>query len=208
MIELSLETDIENLPQLIFGINRSAVTQAARSAMNKAAVQSRTQASKMTRETYRLKAAYVNERLRVIRAKGNKLSNLQADLRVSAQPISLIRFAPNLQPVKQKGIPVAARKRLRPIAIGPGKRATLPRAFVARAKGTQGTGESLQIFSRAKGRTSTGSAKLKKRSVPSIKALLTKQKKLEALGQFAGKRHAEIFRHEFNFYLNRIKLKG
>lgn len=206
MIEFSLKTNIDKLPLLLRIIHEDAVVKAVRRTMNRSIEAMATKAKDQVREHYPLAAGKIKkDYFRVKRATGNSLDVLEADLRVSTKPVSLISLSRRKTPYRQKGVKVANRAVLKPIALAGGGIIRLPRrAFIAQAKGTQGSGESFQIFVRGKTKTSKGKVKLHKKAAPSLYKLLQKEKLMEPLRKYAGDKFTETFRSNFNFYLGQI----
>lgn len=168
----------------IFAKHQKHVVAAARFSINRSLLTVRNESIPMIRKHLNMKVGAVRKRAAIERTKGGGLRSLIGAVDYSVTPVGLIEFVKgNKQPIKQKGIKVAKRRKVK-IEIRPGRRLTLKSAFIQKVKTTQ-------VF---RGRRGIG---FHKQGVPSIGWVVFNRdgihRKLVGIGQ---DRFKELFNSE------------
>lgn len=181
-------------------IKDSVIVKSARQAINRAAQSMKSFSNRQIREERKLKLREIADKIRLKKAQGKELIDLEATVTFSGIPLPLILFVAGAkQPREQKGIPVGRRKRLK-VEIKRGQKKTRQHLFIARAKRGE---HRYQVFQRA----SSGKSALKMQSAPSIAEMLrTKRNIKDLLERHALTRLKAEFEAAYNFNMSKAKL--
>lgn len=129
-IKINIESDFPHLDNLMDQMGNSDITSAARASLNNAVRRGRQQGSRILRKRINLKATEIKKRIVLSRARGGNLRSLNAALTFSGIPISMINFiVGNKNPIKQKGVKVKKRRKLKARIRG-NKKVVLTGAFI------------------------------------------------------------------------------
>lgn len=184
-IDYDITSNFENLDAWITGINDKVVVQAGRAAINDTLKTMRQETVKIMGITYNLKpttfsVTKVKKNMKLIRAKGKFLKDLEGLLIYSSSPIAMLNFVTGgKNRIKLKGVKIAKRRVLK-AKIKPGKTHRIAGGFIQRKKTTQ-------VF---RGGQKDG---FKKQSLPSQTVVMMRKKNLDKLF----KRVDEVFSKNF-----------
>ncbi len=163
---------------------RSAINKAIRSTHKESIIQLK---KRLKLTTGKLKKKYIYK----TKAKGTTLAALEASVVFSTVPVSMINFVRgNKQAIKQKGIKVSKRRKLR-VEITPGKKFHLRKAFIQKGKNNN-----YHVFK------SDGKGKMIKQSAPSVAHVVTKALD-QRLKKFMSKRFQIEIKNQMKFRLDR-----
>lgn len=201
MIQIKVDMRELSLAEKFVKEERKVVLRAARRSLNRVITSTQKELMKEVREVLRLKTGEIKSRyLELVRARGNSLESLSGMIKISADPVSMIRLVVGPQsPRPQAGIPVRKRKALS-VHIVPGRKVKT-KYFIARGK--QGN---VQVFARA-----PGSRKLVKQSVPSVGHHVVNKNNgqiVDRLSRFASERMFIEFAREHAFELDRAATRA
>ena len=161
MVDLVFRVDTTEVNKLLNAVGGPGLNRIFSRALNRASLAGKTLGSKEIRKRYKLNAGFINKKH--ITVKKSRPSSLQSSIRFSGNRIGLIHFVKGKKaPIRQKGIKVSKRRKLR-VQIRPGGTFTPKGRFIAFAK------NATNVFSR----TTKHSLPLTRSSVPSVGAMLT-----------------------------------
>lgn len=201
--DIDFEGGLREFESVLSSLGRKAAPKAHRNALNRSLTKLRTSMLDNIRLHYRVQKKETKDRYMVSqRARGNDIGNMVASLTVKGGAISLIRFLSKARrkPLKQKGIKVSKRKRLR-IQVKPGSNVTLPKAFIA-----QGRNNNMQVFRRRTGTTKNGKEIITKQSAPSLPKLFERVQSIRNNSVAdAEKTYVKEFDRQLKFFLDKMK---
>jgi len=129
-LKINIWQNMYDLTQMMEEMATKDLVSAARAAMNSSVRRTRQLGSKEIRKRLNLKATEIKKRIVLIKARGGSLRALEASLIVSGAPISMLNFiVGSKQPIKQKGVAVKKRRKLK-ARVNPGKTIKLSGAFI------------------------------------------------------------------------------
>lgn len=158
MVEIHLFDKIDGLEDLLVKYPKEIVA-SARRALQRASIAMRHESLQRLRKQLKIKESTLKNkhiRLHKVVSIGGSLGTLEAVIAFSKQPIPMLEFVKGSKnPVKQKGIPVKRRKRIK-VEVVPGRKRTMQSAFIQTVK-------SKQVYKRIK-----ATQRFKKQSIPSV----------------------------------------
>lgn len=165
-----------------------------RRSINKTLVSVRLESFKLLKKnvkttTKKLKDKYTETE----KATGNTVDALQGSFTFNTKSMPLIDFVSgNKDPIKQKGIPVAKRRRLK-VMVRPGSRVQLKQAFIQRAN------NSIQVFRRVDN-------KLKRLTAPSTAHIVNSSSDniKYQIQKYGTERFSTILTRELNAQINKL----
>lgn len=153
-IHIEIQDNFLDVAEL-FAKHQKHIVAAARFSINRSLLTVRQESIPMIRKNLNMGVTAVRKRAEIERTRGGGFRSLVGSVDYSVEPVRMIEFVKgSKQPIKQKGIPVRKRRKLK-VEVRPGKRIKLPGAFIQRKK-------SIQVFRRM------GTGRFRKQSVPSI----------------------------------------
>lgn len=187
-LDIDIMADVFEAEELFRQLSRPQLLNATKRAMNKTIVSIRQESMKRLRKKLKIKESSLRQRhIFLNRAKGGSMNSLEASVEFSGFPIPALEFVKgNKDAIKQKGIPIHKRRKLR-LEITPGKVFRMEHAFIQR-KFTK------QVFKRGAGR------RLKKQGTPSV-GQVVKQGMADRLRAFGAKRFATTLHQEIQAIL-------
>jgi hypothetical protein len=160
--------------------------------------------AKNTMKHYKLKKKELKDSyFTMFRARGNRVEQQVATLKVSGRPISLIRFIPKgkRKPADQKGKSIKQRRPLR-IEIRPGNKKKT-KLFIQKGKGGM-----THVFRRKEGKKKGGKEVLAKQSAPALPELYSKVKSIRLQASITALRqYNKEFARQFKFLVNKAENK-
>lgn len=167
------------------------VVQAARRAINRTLLGVRQKSLDDIRSRLNVKERDLRKRMRVHKAQGNSLATLEGSVSYSTDSFPLLSFVKGSKaPIKQKGIPVARRRRLK-VEIEKGKVFTVKGAFIQRK-------HSVQVFRKLK------KAGFKKQGIRSLGFMITNRGLGESLQDYGQRRFVKEFFRELDVRASKI----
>ena len=161
-LEISLDRDIREIDAFLDELKFRALTLAARQALNRSAVDIRAFANKQIRKRQNLKLGDIKKRVRIIRARGMNIAQLEARVNFSGIPLPMILFIVGQKSPKAQTQP-NPRRRSRSFQIVKGQKKKKPGLFIAPA---QRGGRQFQVFRRKDPSDVTQGMRMQ--SIPSI----------------------------------------
>ena len=189
-LDIEITSTLLDAAKMFDGLNPREVGKSARRAINRTLLTLRKESLKQIPEHLKIKPKTLRDRyIRLNKAQGG--NNYEGSIDFSSEPIPMIEFVRGSKdPIKQKGIKVKRRKKLR-VEITPGKRFVLRRGFIQRVL-------SKQVFKRPEGKEG-----FKKQSTPSVGMIVLKRGIGKALVDMGAQRFSELFVADLN-----ARLKG
>jgi hypothetical protein len=162
-LDFEIETaPFKKIPIFLDDIKNKAFPVANRNALNRSLTTLRENMAKNTMKHYKLKKKELKDSyFTMFRARGNRVEQQVATLKVSGRPISLIRFIPKgkRKPADQKGKSIKQRRPLR-IEIRPGNKKKT-KLFIQKGKGGM-----THVFRRKEGKNKAGRKFLQNKARP------------------------------------------
>lgn len=189
---LDFESDLYEIENILNQFKTRDVVQAARRALNRAAVSVRQKSMDEFRKKLNVKEKDLRKRMRVHTAQGNSLAKMESAVSYSGAAFPMISFVKGAKtPIAQKGIPVKKRRKLK-VEIEKGKTFTAKGAFIQRVKSKSKGGESYaaQVF---RGRRGKG---FKKQGIRSLGFIITNRGLADLMLDHGGKRFQKEFYRE------------
>jgi hypothetical protein len=171
-LEISLDHDIKQINGFFSDLKFRALTTAARQALNKTVTATRSNALKELRKRRKAKLKDLKSFVRIKRASGGNIAELEARVDFAGVPLPMILFLVGQKSPKRQTLPNRRRKP-RKFEIVTGQRKEKAGLFVEKAK--RG-GRKFRVFRRAD--PNDRSKGFKAQSTPSIAATLRKKKNM------------------------------
>lgn len=186
-LKINIETNFPHLQSLMNDLGDKDVTAATRASLNNSVRRGREQGSRMIRSRINLKATEIKKRITIQKARGGSLRSLEASLTFSGIPISMIHFiVGNKNVIKQKGVPVKKRRKLKARIRG-NKKISLGGAFIQDM-------QSKQVFRhKGKGRRS------RKLSTKSLARIILEDQIRTKLDEIVEKRFSREFQRQIHW---------
>lgn len=180
-LKVNIDHNFHDLAQMMDELGNKDIGSSARTAINKALTRGVSVVVKQLRKDINLKSTGTKKRIKVIKAKGSQMHRMEGVMIFSGTPIQLLEFVVgNKSPIKQKGIKVRKRRKLK-VRFKPGKTIHVKGGFIQDVR-------SKQVFRRrSQGR------KLRKLSTSSLAVVAFRQPRLKILENTLLKRFDRIF---------------
>ena len=200
-IELSINLDkqIDQMDEFFDDLKFKAIVKGTRQGLNRAALSIRAKSNKNIRKHRKMKLSEIKRRIKIRKAQGSILSELEAEVKFSGMPIPMILFLIGSKTPKTQTLP-NPRRRTRKFEIKQGNRKGKPGLFVQKSK--RG-GLRNQVFRREDPNDRTKGFKVQ--SIPSIAHFLqSKAGMVKRLENSAIKIVEQEFVRAVNFQLSKL----
>jgi hypothetical protein len=188
-LDIEITSTLLDAAKMFEGLTPSEVGKASRRAINRTLLTLRKESIKRIPEKIKIKAKTLRERyITLNKAQGG--TNYEGSIEFSGAPIPLLEFVKgSKEPIKQEGIKIARRRKLK-VEITPGKKFTLRKAFIQRV-------QSKQVFKRAQGQ-----GNFKKQGAPSVGTVVVQKGIGKELVDIGASRFQELFVADLNARIN------
>lgn len=193
-LRISIQHDFLRLAEAFSELDAKAIVAASKRALNRTLLTLRKESIKEITQKIRVKPAELRSRYIRLEKAGQGANVLEAALVFSGESLHLLKFVRgNKEPIKQAGISVKRRRKLR-VEITPGKAFVLKGGFIQKAN-------SAQVFRRGKGRG------LIRQTAPSIGFMVLNRGIGETIKSIGQMRLSRALASELNFQLIKMRAK-
>ena len=195
-IQIKIEHNLTHMLHTLDKIKQRAAKIAVRQALNKTIMSTRTKSNQAFRQERNLKLGDLNRKYTSLkRATGMNINQMEAQIKISGESISLIRFVKGSKlPRSQKGISVRKRKALR-FEVKPSLIRARQKLFIARGKSNN-----VHVFLRA-------GNKIIKQNAPGLAQVFGRDAINQPITMFAKKdfkrEFSQAFRHQLSLIMGR-----
>lgn len=204
-IQISLEDNLKKINASFGSLRKQLIVKATRQSLNKTLSSVQTLTNKRFRKKRKMKASDIKKDfMKLKKARGSKMDQLQAEMQISGRALTLIRFVTGPKmPREQKGIAVKKRKPLR-VRVEPGKSKKRGDVFIAK-----GNGGKYQVFRRTdnkkRKRQNRQKGPIEVQKTSALARIFERDNFRRPIETFAGRRLLLEFDRAIKFQLSKMK---